>query len=79
MNPSTLWYLLTLASITSPLSVWFFLPFLRGQYRREDGCYGMFYMGKKRFMGFCGARGDDAGGSYQHVELDTIVPEGELT
>jgi hypothetical protein len=39
----------------------------------------MFYMGKKRFMGFCGARGDDAGGSYQHVELDTIVPEGELT
>ena len=54
-DPSTFWYILVLTSIISPLSAWFFLPFLRGEYYREDECYGIVSLRNNRFLGFCGA------------------------
>ena len=53
-NPSTLWYLLMIAGLMSPLSVWACLPFLRGKHRREERFYGLFSLGKHRLMDICG-------------------------
>jgi len=65
-DPSAFWYLLMLFSILTPLSVWVFLPFLRGGRDRNDGCYGVFRMSKRRLLGICGAK-NDARSSYDHV------------
>ena len=54
-NPSTCWYLLTGIGIFTPLSVWFFLPFLRGVHSRDDSFYGIFTCGIRRILGVCGA------------------------
>lgn len=69
-DPSTCWYLLLLVSIASPLCVWFFLPFLRGNHSRNDQCYGLFSCNKNRFSGIYGALEDedvDGCQSYGHV------------
>lgn len=58
-DPSTFWYLLMIAGIAAPLSVWFFLPFLRGAHGRDDKCYGLFRVNKARMLGICGAPDDD--------------------
>ena len=58
-NPSELWYLLMFIGIATPISVWFFLPFLRGKYHREDNCYGLFSFTKSRFLGVCGTVDDN--------------------
>ena len=58
-DPSTFWYLLMIAGIAAPLSVWFFLPFLRGKRVRDDKCYGLFRVNKARFLGIYGAQDDD--------------------
>ena len=44
--------------ICTPLSVWFFLPFLRGKQNRDDKFYGLFACSKNRLFGICGARDD---------------------
>lgn len=60
-DPSTFWYFLMIAGIAAPLSVWFFLPFLRGAHHgRDDGCYGLFRLNKARILGICGAPDDDS-------------------
>ncbi|KAL3786459.1 hypothetical protein ACHAW5_003526 [Stephanodiscus triporus] len=69
-DPSICWYLLLLVSIVSPLCVWFFLPFLRGNHSRNDKCYGLFSCNKNRFSGIYGALHDedvDGCQSYGHV------------
>ncbi len=58
-DPSTFWYLLMIAGIAAPLSVWLFLPFLRGARVRDDKCYGLFRVNKARLLGICGAPDDD--------------------
>jgi hypothetical protein len=73
-NPSTLWYLLMLASLVSPLSIWICLPFLRGQHNREDRFYGIFYMGKNRLKGICGVLEEHpVTSSYDHVCVDREI------
>ncbi|KAK1734297.1 MFS transporter [Skeletonema marinoi] len=57
-DPSTFWYLLMIAGIAAPLSVWLFLPFLRGAHVRDDRCYGLFRVNKARIFGICGAPDD---------------------
>ena len=47
-----------LVGIATPISVWFFLPFLRGKYNRDDNCYGLFSCTRLRFFGVCGAVDD---------------------
>lgn len=74
-DPSTCWYLLLLASLVTPMFIWFFLPFLRGNYDRHEKCYGMLSCSRRRIFGICGASEDiddtdhRAGGSqlYEHV------------
>jgi len=58
-DPSTFWYLLMIAGIVAPLSVWLFLPFLRGARVREDKFYGLFRANKARLLGICGAPDED--------------------
>ena len=53
-NPSTLWYMLTMAGLSSPLCVWICLPFLRGQRKRGDHFYGLFSINKHRLSDICG-------------------------
>ncbi len=78
-DPSAFWFLLMLFSTLSPLSVWFFLPFLRGDRDRNDGCYGVLKVSKRRLLGICGAM-DEAVSSYDHVrahenfELGVVDP-----
>ncbi|KAL3789604.1 hypothetical protein HJC23_003153 [Cyclotella cryptica] len=73
-NPATLWYLLMLASLATPLSIWICLPFLRGQRRREDRFYGIFYMGKNRLKGICGFPDEHpVTSSYDHVNESTEI------
>lgn len=81
-NPSTCWYLLMLASIATPISVWFFLPFLRGNYNRDESCYGIFSLTKIRFFGVCGAVDDrenrrrvDGHQTYGHIENRSVDSE----
>jgi len=66
-DPSTVWYLLMLAAIASPVCVWFFLPFLRGKYNRDEKCYGLFSCSRNRFFGICGVP-DDCGIHQNRVE-----------
>ena len=54
-DPSACWYLLMFVSIATPISVWLFLPFLRGKYNRDENCYGLFSFTKTRLFGVCGA------------------------
>lgn len=58
-DPSTFWYLLMIAGIAAPLSVWLFLPFLRGTRVRDDKCYGLFQVNKTRLLGIFGALDND--------------------
>ncbi|KAL7543201.1 hypothetical protein ACHAXR_012483 [Thalassiosira sp. AJA248-18] len=76
-DPSTCWYLLMLASMLTPISVWFFLPFLRGKHNRDDKCYGLFSLTKNRFFGICGAV-DDTGPrvDVRHVIYGHVESEG---
>eukprot|EP00804_Cyclotella_cryptica_P015564 CCRYP_003587-RA/>CCRYP_003587-RA protein AED:0.02 eAED:0.02 QI:106/1/1/1/0.5/0.33/3/1949/628 len=41
-DPSALWYILMVVSIISPLLVWCFLPFLRGEHNSNGGRYRIF-------------------------------------
>ncbi|KAL7549391.1 hypothetical protein ACHAWF_012660 [Thalassiosira exigua] len=83
-NPSTCWYFLTLASLITPISVWAFLPFLRGKYNREDNCYGLFSLTRTRLFGICGAAEDgdinqrrvDGRQIYGHVETESYFGSG---
>lgn len=82
-DPSTCWYLLLLASIATPISIWFFLPFLRGQHDRSDKCYGIFSCTRNRIFGICGALEDQdnlrrrVGGqqAYGHVDSESFSHE----
>jgi len=82
-DPSLIWYLLMTASITTPLSVWFFLPFLRGKSNRDERCYGLFSLTKKRLFGICGAEDDqdihhrrvEGHQIYGHVESESFAIE----
>lgn len=65
-NPSTFWFMLIAFSMSSPLAVWFFLPFLRGHHARNDGCYGVFKMSTKRILGILGVVDDYI--SYEYIE-----------
>jgi hypothetical protein len=84
-DPSTCWYLLLLASLVTPICIWLFLPFLRGNYDRSDRCYGILSCSKSRFFGICGASAEmdhvhnRAGGSqlYEHVDGRYIVNESD--
>mmetsp|Transcript_22110 Transcript_22110/g.53569 ORF Transcript_22110/g.53569 Transcript_22110/m.53569 type:complete len:402 (-) Transcript_22110:17-1222(-) len=67
-DPSACWYLLLLACIATPISVWFFLPFLRGRHDRNDRCFGIFSLGKSRFLGICGALEDED--NHRHSRMD---------
>mmetsp|Transcript_13560 Transcript_13560/g.22242 ORF Transcript_13560/g.22242 Transcript_13560/m.22242 type:complete len:699 (+) Transcript_13560:74-2170(+) len=82
-DPSAFWYLLMIAGIAAPLSVWFFLPFLRGRHGRDDKCYGLFRANKARLLGICGALDDDGHDSnnmrrrqgrqvYGHLDSNSI-------
>lgn len=66
-DPSTVWYLLLLVSIATPVCIWFFLPFLRGKHNREDKCYGIFSLTRARIFGICGAR-EDQDGNHRRVD-----------
>ena len=66
-----------LVSIATPISVWLFLPFLRGKYNRDENCYGLFSLTKNRLFGVCGAvdeeddhRRVDGRQIYGHVESE---------
>lgn len=75
IDPSICWYLLLVVSIVSPLCIWSFLPFLRGNRSRDDNCYGLLSFNKNRFSGIYGAMEDrddkhrsfDGCQSYGHV------------
>jgi hypothetical protein len=74
-DPSTCWYLLLLASIVTPMCIWLFLPFLRGNHNRSDKCYGILSCNKRRLLGVCGALEDvdithhcDGPQLYEHVD-----------
>ncbi len=54
-DPSTCWFLLLLASLVTPVCIWFFLPFLRGNNDQNDKCYGILSCSKLRIFGLCGA------------------------
>jgi hypothetical protein len=70
-NPSTLWYILMLVGLLSPLSVWIFIPFLRGQRKREDHFYGLFSISKLRLFAICGLPDEQhpIARSYDHVKI----------
>jgi len=68
-DPSMFWWLLILTSIATPLSVWFFLPLLRGKHDRQDEFYGLFSLSRSRLLAFCGAP-DDTG--YGHVDSELL-------
>jgi len=82
-DPSTCWYLLLLASLVTPMCIWFYLPFLRGNYDRNDKCYGILSCSKSRLFGICGASAEmnymhnrDGGSQlYEHVDGQYIVNE----
>jgi len=80
-NPSTCWYLLLLVSLVTPISVWFFLPFLRGKYNRNESFYGLFSLTKKRFLGVCGALDNQDNRhrvqTYGHVESESSDSQAE--
>ncbi|KAL7473815.1 hypothetical protein ACHAXS_014273 [Conticribra weissflogii] len=67
-NPSTFWYMLIAFSMSSPLAVWFFLPFLRGHHAPNDGCYGIFKLSIKRILGILGAVDDNEITSYEYID-----------
>ena len=77
-NPSTCWWLLMLASIATPLSIWAFLPFLRGNHNRDDHCYGLLSCSRTRFFGICGAQEAqihhrvDGSQVYGHVQNESF-------
>lgn len=73
-DPSAVWYLLMLAGIATPISVWFFLPFLRGKYNRDDNCYGLFSFTKIRLFGGCGAVDDQD----NHHSVDGLQMYGNV-
>ncbi|KAL3815974.1 hypothetical protein ACHAXA_008933 [Cyclostephanos tholiformis] len=58
IDPSTCWYLLLVFSFVSPLCIWYFLPFLRGNRSRDNKFYGLFSCNKNRFSGVYGALED---------------------
>eukprot|EP00581_Thalassiosira_minuscula_P017092 CAMPEP_0183720202 /NCGR_PEP_ID=MMETSP0737-20130205/12887_1 /TAXON_ID=385413 /ORGANISM="Thalassiosira miniscula, Strain CCMP1093" /LENGTH=690 /DNA_ID=CAMNT_0025950039 /DNA_START=131 /DNA_END=2203 /DNA_ORIENTATION=- len=84
-DPSSGWYLLMLISIVTPICVWFFLPFLRGGYSREEKFYGLFSCTKTRFLGVCGVMDDhdsnrrrvDGLQMYGHVESKSFESEDD--
>jgi hypothetical protein len=59
IDPSTCWYLLLIFSFVSPLCIWSFLPFLRGNRSRDDNLYGLFSCNKNRLSGVYGALEDN--------------------
>jgi len=77
-DPSAGWYLLLLVSMATPISVWFFLPFFRGNHDRDESFYGLFSLTKNRFFGVCGALDDkykqqrvDGSQVYGHVQSES--------
>ena len=48
-----------LASLMTPICIWFFLPFLRGHRSRDDHFYGILSCNKNRLFGVCGVVEDD--------------------
>lgn len=68
-NPSTVWYILLFVGITSPLCIWFFLPFLRGTRKRDDECYGLLSCDRNRFAGIYGGLEVHRRDSYAQVVL----------
>jgi len=71
-NPSICWWLLMLASMATPVFIWLFLPFLRGNRNRDDHLYGLTSCNKNRLFGICGAVEDneriDRTHPYGHVD-----------
>ena len=77
-----------LVSITTPISVWFFLPFLRGKRNRDDNCYGLFSLTKNRFFGVYGAMDNrnnhhsvESCQTYGYVEreiVNSVAEKGDI-
>lgn len=85
-DPTTCWYILLFASLVTPLCIWLFLPFLRGNYNRSAKCYGLLSCTKNRFFGICGAPEDkdnkhgSAGGlrDYERVDRQFASNQAEI-
>jgi hypothetical protein len=75
-NPSTVWLILLFVGIISPLCIWFFLPFLRGNRKRNDRCYGLLSCDRNRVAGIYGGLEEYRRDSYAQVVL-TQQPEKE--
>lgn len=79
-NPSTVWWLLMLASLMTPICIWFFLPFLRGHRSRDDHFYGILSCNKNRLFGVCGVVEDDVDNNsrsqlYGQVDGESFASE----
>ena len=80
-SPRTLWLMMLLVSLLSPLLVWLFLPFLTGSTAR---CYGICSCSASRLLGVLGiverASGPrtPSGGGQQQLEADAAAAAGML-
>ena len=66
-QPQLQWWLILFLMCGSPLSFWFFLPFIRGEGSRETH-YDLFACGSGRVAGLCGRAAKQKLG-----ELDTGI------
>ena len=53
-DAATMWAVVLLTSLTSPILVWIGLPFLRGDRARDDDCFGIAECHADRYLGICG-------------------------
>ena len=58
-DAESMWLVVMLTSMLSPLLVWILLPFLRGEGTLRDGCFGITRCSRTRIAGICGTVGED--------------------